>query len=739
MKQRLSLLSTQSRVFIALAIVLVGLISAVISVNHYFNVRASTANSVLINAGGGADAPFVADEDFNGAHVCGGTNAAINTTGVSDPAPQGVYQTNRCGNFTYSIPNLTPSASYTVRLHFAETYWKGVGKRIFGVKLNGQQVLTNFDIFATAGAADKAVVEQFTTAADASGMITIQFITVQDNALVSGIEVLGGGTIQNGTQGSGSELAIDAGGPAVGIFVADEDFTGARACGGTKAAIDTSDVTDAAPQAVYQTNRCGNFTYTIPNLTANANYTVRLHFAETYWNAAGKRIFNAKLNGQQVLTNFDIFATTGAAKKAVAEQFTTTANASGTITIQFITVQDNALVSGIEIIGENAGQSNSQSSNTGGITPTPTTQSGSISPGNEIAWPVFGGNGQHSGVNPDETTITANNVGNLTRLWQQTLPGTADGAPVELPHVTTPLGIKDLLFVTTKAGSLIATDANTGALVWHADTPGSYITTSSPAIDPSGQFVYSYGLDGKVHKYKVGDGTEITNATWPATVTLLVNSEKGEPPITIANGYLYMTTAGHYGDGGHYEGHIIAVNLATGVETVFNALCANIQHLLGPNDCSDVQAGIWGRGAPEVDPVTGNLYVTVGNGLFDPSKHDYGDSVLELSPDLTKLLDSYTPSNFQDLQNRDQDLGSASPAILPKQANSLTPYMMVQAGKDSTLRLINRQNLSGQGGPNHVGGEIQALPLPQGDDVDTQPAVWTDASGVTWVFVSTLR
>ena len=91
MQQTLRLFSTQTRVFIALAIVLAGIISAVISVNHYFNVQASTANGVQINAGGGADAPFVADEDFNGAHACGGTNAAIDTSGVSNPAPQGVY------------------------------------------------------------------------------------------------------------------------------------------------------------------------------------------------------------------------------------------------------------------------------------------------------------------------------------------------------------------------------------------------------------------------------------------------------------------------------------------------------------------------------------------------------------------------------------------------------------------------------------------------------------------------
>ena len=61
---------------------------------------------------------------------------------------------------------------------------------------------------------------------------------------------------------------------------------------------------------------------------------------------------------------------------------------------------------------------------------------------------------------------------------------------------------------------------------------------------------------------------------------------------------------------------------------------------------------------------------------------------------------------------------------------------MVQAGKDNTLRLLNRQNLSGQGGPNHTGGEVQAIALPQGGDVDMHPLVWTDSTGMTWVFVA---
>ena len=100
---------------------------------------------------------------------------------------------------------------------------------------------------------------------------------------------------------------------------------------------------------MYQHNRYGNFTYTVPGLTAGASYTVRLHFAEEYWTAAGSRTFNVLINGTQVLTNFDIFATAGGEYIAVIEPFTATASGTGTITIQFVTVKDNAQVNGIEI------------------------------------------------------------------------------------------------------------------------------------------------------------------------------------------------------------------------------------------------------------------------------------------------------------------------------------------------------------------------------------------------------
>jgi len=150
----------------------------------------SGGGGTQINVGGPASGSFVADTDFTGGTTVTSRNT-IDTSGVSNPAPQAVYQSNRYGNFTYTVPNLTPGASYTVRLHFAETYWTKTGQRVFNVRLNGQQVLTNFDMIAAAGAPNKAVVEPFTVTASTSGTITIQFTTIKDNAQVNGIEVLG--------------------------------------------------------------------------------------------------------------------------------------------------------------------------------------------------------------------------------------------------------------------------------------------------------------------------------------------------------------------------------------------------------------------------------------------------------------------------------------------------------------------------------------------------------------------
>ena len=406
----------------------------------------TSTSEIAINAGGGIVGIFQQDTDFNGGSGPASTTASINTSGVTNPAPQAVYQDERWGVFSYTIPNLTPGGSYQVRLHFAETSYFAAGMRKFNVVINGTQVLTNFDVFATAGGANTAVIEQFTAVATSSGQIVIQFQQGSvDQPMLSGLEIIpldittpdftlnatpssqtvpqGGaanysltvtpvngfnstvafsltglptgatasfaptsvtgsgnatlavstaastpaGTyslVVTGTSGSLShmvtvtlvvtsvgEVAINAGGPAVGVFQADKDFNGGNGPASTTAPINTTGVVNPAPPAVYQDQRWGAFSYTIPNFTAGANYTVRLHFAETNYYAAGKRQFNVLINGTPVLTNFDVYATSGAPNTAVVEQFTAKANTNGQVVIQFTQgAADQPMVCGIEVI-----------------------------------------------------------------------------------------------------------------------------------------------------------------------------------------------------------------------------------------------------------------------------------------------------------------------------------------------------------------------------------------------------
>jgi len=375
-------------------------------------------------------------------------------------------------------------------------------------------------------------------------------------------------------------------------------------------------------------------------------------------------------------------------------------------------------------------------------------------------WLQFDGNPSHTGDNTQETSITASNVGTLSQLFRVSLPDTADSSPVYLRSVSTPTGTIDLVFVTTRLGYIVALNARTGAQIWkHQNGPGSCTingggstcyTTSSPAIDPNRQFVYSYGLDGYVHKYAVGDGSEVTTGGWRELATNKPQDEKGSSALSIAtasNGqsYLYVANGGYPGDNGDYQGHLTAINLSSGVQQVYNANCSNqinvhFDYPPAP-DCAAKQTAIWARAGAIYDPANNRLYVSTGNGSYSPSAFNWGESVLALNPDATGAgngnpLDSYTPADFPNLA--DSDLGSTDPAILPAILGSNYRNVAVQAGKDGELRLLNLDNLSGQGTVGKTGGELSGdTNVPQGGEVLTQPATWTDPNtGTVWVFVA---
>lgn len=138
---------------------------------------------------------FAADQNYNGgtAWDANGYSYAVDVSGVTNPAPQTAYQDQRYGNCSYTFDNYLPGTNYLVRLHFMECCWSAPGQREFNVFINGSEVLTNFDIFATAGAQDRAVIREIMTTANANGQIVVGFSNVVDNASISAIEILQGG------------------------------------------------------------------------------------------------------------------------------------------------------------------------------------------------------------------------------------------------------------------------------------------------------------------------------------------------------------------------------------------------------------------------------------------------------------------------------------------------------------------------------------------------------------------
>ena len=100
--------------------------------------------------------------------------------------------------------------------------------------------------------------------------------------------------------------------------------------------------------ALYQSERYGNLTYSLP--VTNGIYTLRLHFAEIYFTSAGLRRFNVTAQGQQILTNFDIYAESGAANTALIKSFPVTVS-NGTLQLSFASVVENPKISAIELIG----------------------------------------------------------------------------------------------------------------------------------------------------------------------------------------------------------------------------------------------------------------------------------------------------------------------------------------------------------------------------------------------------
>ncbi len=106
-----------------------------------------------------------------------------------------LYDTQRFGHFTYSIP-VAAGGRYTLTLHFIENWFGqlnvgGVGSRVFDVYCNGTTLLKGFDILGETGGGAGPVIKVFHNIEPSpQGKLNLSFVPIANFATVSAIEVV---------------------------------------------------------------------------------------------------------------------------------------------------------------------------------------------------------------------------------------------------------------------------------------------------------------------------------------------------------------------------------------------------------------------------------------------------------------------------------------------------------------------------------------------------------------------
>jgi PKD repeat protein len=342
-----------------------------------------------------------------------------------------------------------------------------------------------------------------------------------------------------------------------------------------------------------------------------------------------------------------------------------------------------------------------------------------------------------TGRNTNETALTLANVNtnNFSLLFTYAVDGYVYAQPLVLANVTIPSnGVHNVVYVATEHDSVYAFDADRNAgsnalPLWQVSfiNPSAGITsvssddvncsdlipevgiTSTPVIDPATGTIYVEAKTKEVvsnmtnyvhrlHALDVTSGLEkfggpvLIQASVPGTGDGndgLGNVSFGSPTeftrtgLLLNNSVVYFAYAAHC-DIGPYHGWLFGYNAAT--------LATNGLLNATPNGRS---GGIWESGGGPASDANGNLYVATGNGTFDPTNSNYGDSLLRLSSSNSlEVADYFTPHNQQDLFDNDNDLGSGGVLLLPDEAGSVAhPHLAVCAGKEGTVYLVDRDNM----------------------------------------------
>ncbi len=291
------------------------------------------------------------DRFYKGGEILAASQAALQRAEDSH-----LLRSARGGDFDYVIP-LKPGI-YELHLYFGEMQYGfepeegGETSRIFNVQANDRLLLEAFDVFSDAGGGGKIDEKVFTDISPAQdGLLHLSFRSGKDKALVNGLEILPGirGRMRpiRITTRTSPYLSQDQ-----LLWEPDRFFHGGRSV------VRLNPVQVAKDAELYQGERYGNFSYSIP--VAPGRYRMTLKFAETYFGPSHpqhvgpeKRFFDVYCNGRTLLKEFNIAREAGGLNRAIDKVFDKLQpNAQGKLELSFVPVMNYACVNAIEVVPE---------------------------------------------------------------------------------------------------------------------------------------------------------------------------------------------------------------------------------------------------------------------------------------------------------------------------------------------------------------------------------------------------
>ncbi len=370
-------------------------------------------------------------------------------------------------------------------------------------------------------------------------------------------------------------------------------------------------------------------------------------------------------------------------------------------------------------------------------------------------WLTWGGDVERTGWNRSETALSKQTVGRLGLKWKAQIDREVSieiesgnsmlTAPLVAQGVRTPQGQKTVVYTLSASNTLAALDAATGAPIWQRTFDNTVeprnaatwictnTSTATPVIDKAKSIIYMIAADGRLHGVDLASGVAKIIPP-PEFVTPFSRNWS----LNLVDGVLYTTVGRGCGNGpvpgapapppgairgggapttaptppandapparaggppaqegaaaaaaparGRGRGappppvaaHMIAMDLNNPARPIARFFTSTAR----PN-------GAWSRAG--LAWAHDSLFVQTADGVWDPPKGLWGQTLLRLAPKTLEVLDYFTPASLDMLNANDLDYGSGGTLGFTYRNRPL----VVSAGKDGTVYLLDAKSLGG--------------------------------------------